>query len=283
MWPWVIEQPFRVGSYGVMMAIGFLTAWWLLARDLRRRGIDPAVAETTIFLGVTSGLIGAKLAYLFTEAPSFEWSDLWSGSGLTWHGGLILAATVIIAYYLLRRLPLRVMVDAVAPTLASGYGFGRIGCHLAGDGDFGIPCAPGWWHDVVCMAYPNGMVPSPCEVQGFRYDICPLNAPDPTWLSVHPTPVYEALGAFALFGLLWFLRKRIRIPGMLSAIYLVLAGLSRFAVEFIRLSEARPDRFLGLRDAQVVALGMVLLGVVVAAATAVLSRAGARSVPPDRP
>ena len=265
MWPWVIEEPFRIGSYGVMMALGFLTAWWLLALDLRRRGIDPAVAESTIFLGVTSGLIGAKLAYLLTEAPSFEWKDLVSGSGLTWHGGLALAAIVIIAYYLLKRLPLGVMVDAVAPTLASGYGFGRLGCQLAGDGDFGIPCRPGWWQDLVCVSYPRGIVPSPCDVKGIVYDICPINAPDPTWLPVHPTPVYEALGAFALFGLLWALRTRIRRPGLLFAIYLVLAGLSRFAVEFIRLSEDRPDRFLGLRDAQLVALGMVALGVVVAA------------------
>lgn len=263
MWPWVIEQPFRVGSYGLMMALGFLTAWWLLARDLRRRGLDVSIAESTIFLGVTTGLIGAKLAYLLTEAPSFRWSDLFSGSGLTWHGGLILAALAIIGYYLLKQLPLGVMVDAVAPTLASGYAFGRLGCQLAGDGDYGIACDPGWWHDTICMAYPGGIVPSPCEVAGRLYETCPINAPEPIWLQVHPTPVYEALAGFALFGLLWALRTRIRPPGLLFALYLVLAGLSRFAVEFIRLSEDRPYRLLGLRDAQLVALGMVALGIVV--------------------
>lgn len=265
MWPWVIEQPFRIGSYGVMMALGFATAWWLLARELRRRRLDPGIAEGTIFLGVAAGLIGAKAAYLMTEAPSFEWSDLASGSGLTWHGGLILAALVIIGYFLLRRLPILTMTDAVAPMLASGYGFGRIGCQLAGDGDYGIPCAPGWWHDLACMAYPRGIVPSPCEVNGFGYDVCPINVPDPTWLLVHPTPVYETLAAFALFGLLWTLRTRLHRPGMLFAIYLVLAGLSRFAVEFIRLTEDRADRLFGLRDAQLVALAMIALGAAIAA------------------
>ncbi len=277
MWPWVIEQPFRIGSYGLMMATGFLTAWALLARELRRRGLPSDLATATIFLAATTGLIGSKLAYLLTEAPSFAWSDLWSGSGLTWHGGLILATLVLVAFYRLRQLPIGVMADAVAPMLASGYGFGRLGCQLAGDGDYGVPCAPGTWHDLVCMAYPRGIVPSPCESGGVRHEICPIDVPDPTWLQVHPTPVYEALGAFALAGLLWAMRTRVRRPGLLFAAYLVVAGLSRFAVEFLRLAEGRPDRWLGLRDAQWVGLAMAVLGVGIAAVVT------ARRAAPPRP
>jgi phosphatidylglycerol---prolipoprotein diacylglyceryl transferase len=272
VWPWIIEHPFRIGSYGLMMAVGFLTSWVLLAKDLRRRGLDPSLAEGTIFLGVLAGLLGAKLAYLWTEAPAWEWSELWSGSGLTWHGGLILAALLITAYYLWHRLPLGVMADAVAPLLASGYAFGRIGCQLAGDGDYGVACAAGWWRDHVCMAYPNGIVPSPCEVAGRYHEVCPITPADVAWLPVHPTPVYEALGGFALFAVLWGLRKHVRRPGMLFAAWGILAGLSRFAVEFIRLSEDRPDRWLGLRDAQWVALGMVALGLVVAGIVTVRGR-----------
>lgn len=272
MWPWIIEQPFRIGSYGLMMAVGFLTSWALLARDLRRRGLDPSLAEGTIFLGVLGGLVGAKLAYLWTEAPSWEWSDLVSGSGLTWHGGLILAAGLIVAYYLWHRLPLGVMADAVAPLLASGYAFGRVGCQLAGDGDYGIPCTPGAWYERLCMSYPAGIVPSPCEVAGRYHEVCPITPAPVTWLPVHPTPVYEALAGFALFGLLWALRTRVRRPGLLFAAWAILAGLSRFAVEFIRLSEDRPDRWMGLRDAQWVALAMVALGIVVAARVSVRGR-----------
>ena len=265
MWPYVIEQPFRIGTYGVMMALGFLTALWLLTRELRRRNIDVKVAETTVFLGILGGVLGSKLAYMLTEADTFRWADLFSGSGLTWHGGLILAAVFIIVYYASRRLPMLVMLDSVAPMLASGYAFGRIGCQLAGDGDFGIPCTPGTLADRFCMTYPQGIVPSPCVANGIQYDVCPVNVIDPTWLPVHPTPIYESLTNFALFGVLWSLRRKFRRPGYLFAIYLVVAGLLRFGIEVIRVDEGRPDRFWDLRDAQIVALAEVLLGFAIAA------------------
>lgn len=263
MWPYVIEHPFRIGTYGVMMAVGFLTALWLLTREMRRRNVDVKVAETTVFLGILGGVLGSKLAYMITEAETFRWQDLFSGSGLTWHGGLILAAVFIIVYYASRRLPLPVMLDAAAPMLASGYAFGRIGCQLAGDGDFGIPCTPGTLADKFCMTYPQGIVPSPCVANGIQYDVCPVNAIDPSWLPVHPTPIYESLTNFALFGVLWSLRRKLKHPGVLFAIYLIAAGLLRFGIEIIRVDEGRPDRFWGLRDAQLVALGEVALGIVI--------------------
>ncbi len=265
MWPYVIEHPIRIGTYGVMMAIGFLTALKILSHDHRRRGIDPKFAENTIFLGMVGGVVGAKLAYMFTEAQTVSWKDFFSGAGLTWHGGLILAATLIIGYYRIKRLPVLVMVDAVAPTLASGYAFGRIGCQLAGDGDYGLPCgdfvdrASCWlvgiyekgfdfcWaqtRPLFCMSYPDGIVP--------------------TEALVHPTPVYEAISNFLLFGVLWGIRKRIRHPGVLFGLYLVGAGVLRFLIEVIRQPEGRPDRFFGLRDAQIVALASIVGGLALA-------------------
>ncbi len=245
MWPYVIETPIRIGTYGVMMAIGFLTAMWLLTKELERRHIDIKVAETTIFLGIIFGVLGAKLAYMFTEADSVSLKDFFSGSGLTWHGGLILAAAAIIGWYLWKRLPLLVMVDAVAPELATGYAFGRCGCQLAGDGDYGVPCLPTDLDSAFCMSYPHGIVPT--------IDL------------VHPTPVYEAINNFLLFGLLWALRKRIKHPGVLFAIYLVGSGLLRFGIEYMRQDEGRPYRMMGLRDAHLVALAQVALGLAVAA------------------
>ncbi len=265
MWPYVIEHPIRIGTYGVMMAIGFLTALKILSYDHRRRGIDPKFAENTIFLGIVGGVVGAKLAYMFTEAQTVSWKDFFSGAGLTWHGGLILAAALIIGYYRIKRLPVLVMVDAVAPTLASGYAFGRIGCQVSGDGDYGLPCgdfvdrASCWlvemydkgfefcWaktRPLFCMSYPDGIVP--------------------TEELVHPTPVYETVTNFLLFGVLWGIRKRIRHPGVLFGLYLVGAGVLRFLIEIIRQPEGRPDRFLGLRDAQIVALALVVGGLALA-------------------
>jgi phosphatidylglycerol:prolipoprotein diacylglycerol transferase len=246
MWPYVVEWGwFKIGTYGVMMAVGFLTASWLLARDLKRRNMSPAIADTIVLLGIVGGVLGAKLAYMWTEARSFEWGDLLSGNGLTWHGGLILAAAMIIGFFFWKGLPLRVMLDVVAPELATGYAFGRLGCQISGDGCYGVPCGPDAVDKFLCMAYPNGIVPEHAVV--------------------HATPMYEAAANFALFGILWKLRGRIRNPGVLFGIYLVASGASRFAIEYIRRADGRPDRFWGLRDAHLIALGQIVLGLVLLA------------------
>jgi prolipoprotein diacylglyceryltransferase len=293
MWPYVITKPIPIGSYGVMMAIGFLTAMALLTRELRRRHIDEKVAETTIFLGIVFGVLGAKLAYMLTEADRWSWKDLVSGSGLTWHGGLILAASVIIGWFVWKRLPLMVMLDAVAPTLATGYAFGRVGCQIAGDGDFGVSCMR-YLQNASCWVFgspvsgdlsdacfgavqPEGVegtvLRSACPIDfcipdgfpGFCMSYARGIVPSRHGDIVYATPVYEAINNFLLFGLLWALRKRIRHPGVLFAIYLIGSGFLRFGIEFIRQDEGRPYRFWGLRDAHLVALGQVALGLAIAA------------------
>ena len=240
MWPYVIREPLTIGTYGVMMATGFLTAYYLLRSELRRRHIGTdSDADWIIFIGMIAGVIGAKLAYLLTEADHFTLKAFFSGAGLTWHGGLILAALSIFGYILAKKMPFWVVLDAIAPELATGYGFGRIGCQLAGDGDYGLSCTAHLpWP--LCMSYPHGVVPTT--------DI------------VYATPMYETLGSFILFGFLWAFRKRIKHPGVLFGVYLVFAGLMRFAVEFIRQTENRPYRFWGLRDAQLIALVEVGFG-----------------------
>jgi len=263
MWPYVIEEPLRIGTYGVMMALGFLTALWAINKDLRRRNIDTRYGENTVFIAIIFGVIGAKLAYMFTEADTVEWTDFFTGAGLTWHGGLILAATAVITYYVVKKLPVLVMLDVMAPFLATGYAFGRIGCQLSGDGCYGIPCSgfvdrtSCWLVSMYergfeicltntipsfCMSYPDGIVP--------------------TDELVHPTPVFETTSNFLLAGVLWSMRRHIKHPGVLFGIYLVGAGILRFAVEFIRQSEGRPDRFWGLRDAHLVALACAVGGLV---------------------
>ena len=245
MWPYVIREPIEIGTYGVMMALGFLTASWLLNRDLRRRHIDPGAGDMTIMIAIVLGVIGAKLAYLLTEAGGFTLKGFISGAGLTWHGGLILAAAGIIAYWIWKKYPMPVMLDAVAPLLASGYAFGRLGCLISGDGCYGLECDPNAPLSFLCMAFPNGIVPTK------------------TGVIVWPTPLFEALSNFALFGVLWAIRKKFRRTGILFAIYMAWSGLSRFAIEFIRRSDDRPDRFLELRDAHLIALAQVVIAVAV--------------------
>lgn len=241
MWPYVMETPFKIGTYGVMMAVGFLTSSWWMNKELRRRNIDPGVGDMTIMLGIVLGVIGSKLAYMLTEAETFSFSDLISGAGLTWHGGLIMAGTGIVVYWVMKKLSVLIMLDNTAPMLASGYAFGRVGCFISGDGCYGIPCTPTDIDRLFCMPFPNGIVP--------------------TTIPVHPTPLYEALAGFVIAAILWKIRKLFKHPGILFAIYLVGTGFSRFFIEFIRRADGRPDRFLDLRDAHWIALAQVALGV----------------------
>lgn len=284
MYPWLIEYPFRIGTYGLMAFVGFMVAYVLFIHELKRKqeflnGNTPSViADVTLILAVVFGIIGAKLAFLLFEAPDFRIEYVFWGAGLTWYGGLVLGCTAVIAWFYNRRLNLAMMADMLAPMLAQGYAFGRIGCHLSGDGDFGVPCVDENIDSALCMTYPDGLVPSPCYVDGVEYLVCPGDAVDPFWFPVHPTPVYESITGFILFGLLWFLRKRISQNGILFAIYCAISGILRFLIEFIRMPEMRPERILGLRDAQLTAAGQVLLGIAIIVVVAVRARR-ARTLP----
>jgi phosphatidylglycerol:prolipoprotein diacylglycerol transferase len=266
MWPYVTEYPFPVGTYVTMMIAGFAVGHRLLVRDFRRFGVAQREADTTILIACAFGIAGAKLAWQAGEAAAFRWADLLSGRGLTWHGGLLLAVAALIVHWWARRLDVRTMLDATAPVAALGYALGRIGCLLSGDGDYGVPC--GLLADETACWVVSGY--------GQGFDVCLMNGlpglcmsfPDgvvPTVVPVHPTPLYEAVASLLLFMVLRASRSRLRIPGMTASLYLAASGFLRFAVEFLRRSEGRPDRWLGLRDAQIVSLALLLAGVVLAA------------------
>ena len=144
------------------------------------------------------------------------------------------------------------MADAVGIGLAIGYAIGRIGCQLAGDGDYGVPTDLPWG-----MAYPEGVVPT-LEI-------------------VHPAPVYETLMGLATFGVLWSTRMRLAVPGTLFSLYLVLSGVARFAVEFIRLN---PVVAWGLTGAQLISLALVAVGI---AGLIYLPRSGREPGGPGKP
>jgi len=140
------------------------------------------------------------------------------------------------------------MLDVASPAAAIGYGIGRIGCLISGDGDYGRPTNLPWG-----MAFPNGIVPTTetCVQWGARADC-----------RVHPTPIYEFLVALLIFWVLWKLGERAfrtRAPnGIVFAAYLVLTGVARFLVEMIRIN---PRSFLGLTNAQAASVVSVLAGI----------------------
>ena len=231
--------PFNAPTFGPMVVLGFLAAYWVLKKEFIRKSIDPELASSILTAGIVGGLVGAKLYFAMFEVPdgvglAGMMSALFSGSGLTWYGGFVLATVSIVWVVKRRGVPFLVVADAGGMGLAIGYGIGRIGCQLAGDGDYGIPTDLPWG-----MAYPP-----PAVV--------------PTFEKVHPTPVYETLAGAATFGMLWLLRTKLATPGILFSLYLILAGGARFLVEFIRQKQIV---VFGLTDAQWISLLLIATGV----------------------
>lgn len=221
------------------------------------------IGDITI-LAAIAGIAGSKLAAPLESAESFRaflddpLDQLFSGSGLAIYGGLILAFCAVLWYIRRKQIPALHMMDAVAPALLVGYAVGRIGCQLSGDGDWGVinlAPPPAWWFFpdwLWAYDYPHNVLNEGIPIDGCTWHYCrKLASP------VFPTPVYETLLAFALAGVLWMIRRHIRIPGVLFFIYTILTGLERFWIERIRVN---PDiRFAGIEATQAEYISVLLM------------------------
>lgn len=249
--------PFTIYSFGLMMGISFIVANYLFTQEIRRRGMPEEVSGTITLIALVAGVVGSKLFSVFENWRAFlidPLGELFSAAGLTFYGGLILATLLIYLYVRRKNIRFLRIADAAAPALIVAYGIGRIGCQLAGDGDYGIPSKLPW-----AMGYPKGAVSTLAQSNhqlDSLYRVMYPNQPVPVDIAVHPAPVYETLAAFAIFAILWRLRRKPMPVGMLFAIYLILAGVERLLVEFIRLN----DLYWGLSQAQWISIGMIVLG-----------------------
>jgi phosphatidylglycerol:prolipoprotein diacylglycerol transferase len=227
-----------IKTFGVMFALGFIAAGAVLARRLTELGKPKDWAYEIIFAGLLGGLVGSRVYYLFQHTDQFSkdpLGSLFGGTGLVWYGGAI-GGTIGVVIWAKRRDMLNLgLLDLCAAPLALGYAIGRIGCQISGDGDYGKPSDVPW-----AMGYPDGTVPTPPGVE------------------VHPTPIYETLAMGLIAWLLWRWRDRWR-PGVLFAVYLFLAGLERFLVEFLRRNDITA---LGLTTPQLESLLMMLIAAV---------------------
>jgi phosphatidylglycerol:prolipoprotein diacylglycerol transferase len=250
--------PLNVYSFGLMMGIGFLVANYVLVKEFTRKGLSANFANELTFIAVIFGIVGSKILSLVEDWGSFlndPVGMMFSPGGLTWYGGFILAAAIISLDIRRRHLKFFTVADAFAPALILGYGVARIGCHLSGDGDYGMPTSLPWGVD-----YSKGIVPPSIAFRDFpkiagRFPagIVPDN------ILLHPTPIYEFIACLAIFLFLWRIRKTVKPDGRLFMIYLVFAGLERLLVEFIRLN---PRLLFGLSEAQLVSIPLVLIGIV---------------------
>jgi phosphatidylglycerol:prolipoprotein diacylglycerol transferase len=233
-----------VYSFGLMAALALIVPGIFIVRPLiRRRGVPGDFAFELIIAAGVGGFVGARVYYVlenWSRVSDDVAGALFGGIGFTWYGGLIGGFLGVVGWTLVRRVPLGVIANATAPATALGYAIGRLGCQLAGDGDYGRPSDLPW-----AMGYPNGTVPTPPGVE------------------VHPTPVYEILAMIPIIWVLWWLATRFERSGWWTfGWFLVLSGVERFLVEFVR---RNPDWLAGLTQPQWVSIASVTIGVVLIA------------------
>lgn len=248
--------PFTIYGYGLMLAIGFIIGTYLVTYEMKRRGLDPNLGNTITLIALVAGVAGAKLLFLIENWDFFLDDPIgmaFSPSGLTFYGGFLLAAFSIYLYLRKRGIRFLLAADAIAPGLLLAYGIARIGCHLAGDGDYGFPTTLPWGTDYSKGTYPPSVAFKniPEIANTFPGGI----VPDHTLC--HPTPMYEFLICGILFMVLWRLRTKLHPEGKLFMLYLIVAGLERFLIEFVRIN---PRSALGLSEAQLIALALVFVG-----------------------
>lgn len=245
------------------------------------------IGDITIIAAI-SGVAGAKIFAILEDIPSFFRDPIgtfFSGSGLAIYGGLIVA--FIVCYYYLKSKkidPIHVM-DAVAPALIIAYGIGRMGCQFSGDGDWGIVNElpqPSWWifpDWLWAYQYPsnvlnegvliescdpekwNTLLSQPMSVEERCREACGIRYCHQLEAPVYPTPVYETLMSFFIGGLLWSIRKKLTIPGLLFFTYVALNGLERLLIERIRVNIRYDFGGFHPTQAELIGVGFVLIGI----------------------
>jgi phosphatidylglycerol---prolipoprotein diacylglyceryl transferase len=239
--------PLDLKTFGICFAAGFLASGLIIARRFKELDKPADWTYEMVFAALIGGLVGSRLDYVvqnWDRVSDDLLGNIFSGSGLVWFGGLVGGAIGVILWARWRRFLGWPLLDTAAVPLAVGYAIGRIGCQLSGDGDYGTSSDLPW-----AMSYPDGTVPTTDDV--------------------HPTPVYETLAMGLAGAVLWRLRDRFA-PGVLFGLYLMIAGVERFLVEFIRRND---EVVAGLTQPQLISLVLIGLGGAIVAVRRDLPRA----------
>ena len=259
--------------------IGAVVSAYLTYRDKEKQKLETPiwveevlkphqlVGNMTIIAAV-SGLLGAKIFHNLENWDEFMFDPIdaiFSFSGLTMYGGLIVGSFSVIYYGRKNNIAVAHLIDSAAPAIMLGYAVGRIGCQVAGDGDWGITNTspkPNWlsWAPDWMWAYdyPNNVngvgdaLPN-CFDERFCTHLVP---------PVFPTPFYETVMCLILFFVLWKIRTRITIPGVFFSIYLIFNGIERFAIESIRVNTLYHIGNFSFTQAQLISTLLFVLGIV---------------------
>jgi phosphatidylglycerol:prolipoprotein diacylglycerol transferase len=234
MLPYLHIWHLNVPTFGLMLWLASVAGAFVMDRNFRRWHID-ADAVGMVAVAVVAGIVGAKLWHVIDTPQEFRdggWRVLWDSSGFAWFGGLLFGISTLVFQGWWSRIGGLRTLDLAAPAAAIGYGIGRIGCFLSGDGCYGIETSLPWG-----MSFPNGV--------------------DPTFARVHPTPLYELAAGLLIGWWLWRRGAKARPVGEILGEYLLLSGIARFLVEFIR---RNPKIVWGLSNAQLAAAGSAIVG-----------------------
>ncbi len=249
--------PLVIYSFGLMMAIAFLTANYFFAKEVKRRKWDEAHVTKITMIALIGGVAGSKLFSIFEDWSAFIQNPVktvFSASGLTFYGGFIVAGLGILIYLRRKKLSFLAFADMIAPVVFIAYGIGRIGCQLAGDGDYGTPTKLPWgsyyYHGTAKPTYVLSdyfdrypeektvwkydslrAIPAGVDGMGQRYNQFDVETP------CHPTPVYETITAVICFLFLWSKRIKYENPfGRLFGLTIIFMGIERLLVEFLRIN-----------------------------------------------
>jgi phosphatidylglycerol:prolipoprotein diacylglycerol transferase len=225
-------------TFGLMLWLAAVAGAFVMDRSFRRARVT-ADAVSMVAVTLVAGIVGAKLWHVIDTPMEFRelgWQVLWARDGYAWFGGLLLGISALVFQGWWAKIGGLRTLDLAAPAAAIGYGIGRIGCFLSGDGCYGIATNLPWG-----MSFPNGIEPT---------------AP---FVRVHPTPLYELAVALLIGGWLWWRAGKRHSTGAIVGQYLLLSGIARFSVEFIR---RNPKVLWGLSNAQLASAGCAIAGII---------------------
>lgn len=248
------------GSWWGGILLGFIFPYFIWKEKKKKELPNPIQKEITLYphdrigdmliIGVICGFAGAKIFDNLENWDRFIANpiiELFSFSGLTFYGGLICAGIGLEYYRRKHKIPFFALLDSLSIATMLSYGVGRLGCQIAGDGDWGIahttPNPFSWLPDWLwAYQYPNNVLG----------EILPY--------PVYPTPLYEAIICITLYFVLRYIGRKTHIIGLVSGIYFMMNGAERFLIELIRVNNKYHIGNLAFTQAELISLCLFLLG-----------------------
>ena len=242
----------QIRSYGFMLALSFLIGIWLGGRRAKRAGIDPQKVLDLSVIIIIASVVGSRLLYVVFHLEQYsnplDMFALWQG-GATFYGGFILAVAASYFWVMKNNIPFLKIADIMAPSIGLGLVFTRIGCFLSGC-CYGHPTDLAW-----------GMVFPPDSPAGAAaMAIAQERGVD--HVALHPAQLYSSIKGLIIFGALMLLQPRLQKRGAMFGLLLVLYGIGRFIIDFVRYYETNALVVAGLSFNQVISIVLVVLGLV---------------------